>query len=73
MTLQRFQTANAVENTICKIISQVIPDEYFEPLKQPITGLSNVGVDAIMTYLFKTNGKIGSHDLEEARKIAKEP
>ena len=70
--LQRFQTANAVENAIRKIINHAIPEDFLEPLKQPITGLSNVGIDTIMVYLFRTNGKLSSHDLEEARKVAKE-
>ena len=70
--LQRFQTANAVENAIRKIINHAIPDDFLEPLKQPITGLSNAGIDTIMAYLFKTNRKLSSHDLKETRKIAKE-
>jgi hypothetical protein len=71
--LKEFTTVNAIENAIRKIFTTIIPDQFLEPLKQPLTGLSTIPIQQILATLYATNGKLNSNDLEIARKSALEP
>ena len=71
--LKEFQTVTAVENAIRNFFTSTIPDQYLEPLKQSITGISAVPIRTILATLYKNHGKLNSNDLAVARKSALEP